>query len=67
MYTKSPNVTNDKQTTQNDKQHGTFCGGHGCHCYRPITHPEPHFMADKGKQMDQGSEDHIPSVNEPQS
>ena len=32
-----------------------------------ITHPGPHFTKDKGKQMDQGSEDRIPSGNEPQS
>ena len=32
-----------------------------------MSQPGPHSTEDKGKQMDQGPEDRIPSQNEPQS
>ena len=47
--------------------YGCRQAGDGCYGYRQIIQPGPHSMEDEGKQMDQGSEDRIPSGNEPQS
>ena len=50
-----------------DGCYGYRQAGDGCYGYRQIIQPEPHSMEDEEKQMDQGSEHHIPSGNEPQS